>query len=72
MKNLNQKLDIQYFKVVMEIQKELEKFKDLEALAFNEDVNVAFQGSIDLARASAVEESKILKTISDIDNFFLM
>ena len=56
----------------MEIQKELEKFKDLEALAFNEDVNVAFQGSIDLARASAVEESKILKTISDIDNFFLM
>lgn len=70
--NLNQKLDIQYFQVVMEIQKELEKFKDLEALAFNEDVNVAFQGSIDLARASAVEESKILKTISDIDNFFLM
>ena len=69
---LNQQLDIQYLQIVMEVQKALERFKDLEKLAFDENVNIAFNGSIDLATEVGVADSKILKTKEDIDNFFLI
>lgn len=47
---LNQQLDIQLLKVVLEIQKALERFKGLEKFAFDEDVNVAFWGLQSLRR----------------------
>ena len=40
-------------------------------LAFDENVNVAFDNSVLLAKISGVEEDKILKTKIDVDNFFL-
>lgn len=72
MAQLNQQLDIQLLKVVLEIQKALEKFNDLEKFAFDENVNIAFAGSIDLAKQVGVDSNKILKTNEDIDNFFLI
>lgn len=71
MEQLNQKLDIQLLQVVLEVQKALGKFKDLEKLAFDEDVNIAFNGSINMAIETGVPENKVLKTKQDIDNFFL-
>ena len=72
MAKLNQQLDIQYLQVVLEIQRALQKFKDLEELAFDEDANIAFRGSVDLAAEVGVADFKILKTKEDIDNFFLV
>ena len=72
MAQLNQQLDIQLLKVVLEIQKALERFKDLEKLAFDEDVNIAFEGAVEFAVEVGVSSDKILKTKDDIDNFFLI
>ena len=36
----------------MEVRKAIERFKDLEKLAFDENVNIAFDGSINLARGT--------------------
>lgn len=69
---LNQQLDIQLLKVVLEIQKALERFKGLEKFAFDEDVNVAFLGAAELAAQVGVPSDKILKTRDDIDHFFLV
>ena len=71
METLNQQLNIQFLQVVLEIQKALQKFKDLEELAFDPDVNMAFSGSIGLAEEIGVDESKILKNMEQIDNYFL-
>lgn len=71
MKQLNQQLDIQLLQVVLEIQKALEKFKDLEKLAFDEDVNIAFKGAVKLAVEAGVPSNEILIDENDIDNFFL-
>lgn len=71
MNALNQQLDIKLLQVVMEIQKTLQGFIDLEKLAFDEDVNIAFSGSVSLAEELGVDQSKILRNIEQIDNYFL-
>lgn len=71
MAQLNQQLDIQFLQVILEIQRTFERFKDLEKIAFDEDVNIAFNGSVDLAIEVGVPGNKVLKTKKDIDNFFL-
>ena len=71
MEHLNQQLDIQFTQVVLEVQRKLKKFSNLEKLAFDEDVNIAFSSSIDLAIEVGVAKDKVLKTKEDIDNFFL-
>lgn len=68
---LNKQLDIQFLQVVLEIQSKLEKFIELEKFAFDEDVNIAFEGSINLAMEIGVSKEKILMTKQDIDDFFL-
>lgn len=72
MDQLNQMLHVQLLYVMIEVQKSLERFKDLEKLAFDKDVNIAFSGSINLALENGVNESQILKTKDDIDNYFLI
>lgn len=72
MNELNQQLNRKYLSVVIEIRKSLEKFTDLEKLAFDLDVNKAFNSSVLLAREIGVNESKILKTETDIDGYFLL
>lgn len=68
---LNQQLDIQLQRVIFEIRRTLNRFIDLEQMAFDVDVNKAFCASILLAREVGVEEVKILKTRKDIDNYFM-
>lgn len=72
MEMLNTRLDIKYFHAVLEIQKALQKFKTLEEMAFDSNVNKAFVASIDLALEVGVDDRKILKNIEAIDNYFLM
>jgi len=71
MERLNQQLDVQLKNVIAEIQKAFERFQDLEKLAFDENINIAFQNSVYLAVEAGVEENKILKTQKDIDDYFL-
>lgn len=71
MEMLNQKLDIQYMKVVLEIQKALQRFTDLEKMAFNVDVNIAFNGSSGLALEVGVQKNQILKNMNDINAYFM-
>lgn len=68
---LNQQLDEQFGQLMMEIERVMKRFISLEAMAFDEDFNRAFEGSFLLAREVGVEEKKILKTKADIDVFFL-
>ena len=68
---LNQQLDIQLQQVILEIQQVLERFIDLEKMAFDVDVNKAFTGSILLAQEIGVEATNVLKTKTDIDNYFM-
>lgn len=72
MNQLNQQLDSQFLQVVLEVQKRIERFKDLEKLAFDEDINIAFNASVNLAIEVGVSSDKILQTKEDIDNFFLI
>lgn len=69
-KELNAKLDEKYHYFVERLEKEFNKFVTIMELAFDENVNVAFDNSVLLAQISSVEEDKILKTKIDVDNFF--
>lgn len=71
MSQLNQQLDIQLLQVVVEIQRALKHFEDLEKLAFSMDVNIAFKGSVNLAKKLGVNKKQILETKSQIDSYFL-
>ena len=72
MEQLNQILDIRYQKLIQRLRDELEKFTSLLDWAFDPDVNKAFAGSVQLAKFAGVSESKILKSMDDIDIFFTM
>ena len=68
---LNKELKEQYQKVIEEILEKFKEFSDIESLAFDEDVNKAFNASIQLAEYVGVENTRILKTKEQIDDFFL-
>lgn len=60
------------YKVFVEkMESEFKKYSSALELALDEDVNIAFDNSIALARYVGVDEEKILKTKADIDNYFL-
>ncbi len=69
---LNQQLDEKFIQFMTEIEHVMKRFVSLEAMAFDEDFNRAFDGSILLAIEVGVEEKKILKTKKAIDAFFLI
>lgn len=71
MEVLNQKLDEQFRQLMLEIGRVMKRFVSLEEMAFDEEFNRAFEGSVLLAGEVGVEEKKILKTKLDIDVFFL-
>lgn len=71
MQELNQKLDVQLLAVVLEIQEAFRRFKDLEEMAFSEDVNKAFISSGNLAAHVGVKADQILRNQRDIDAYFL-
>ena len=54
-----------------ELQEESERFAALVDNAFAPDFKSSLIGSVELARASGVKEEDILKTVDEIDDFFL-
>lgn len=68
---LLQKLDAQYHALLQLLEANMRKFHSMLELAFDSDVNNAFDSSIAFAVFNGVEENKILKSKSDIDAFFL-
>ncbi|MCM1263559.1 MAG: hypothetical protein NC313_12670 [Butyrivibrio sp.] len=68
--SLNKMLDEQYQKLIEQLEKELAKYASLLELAFDVDVNKAFEGSIALADYVGVPPGKVLRTQEDIDDFF--
>lgn len=71
MQELQWQLDCKYIDILGRIMADMKKFKLLADLAFDPDVNKAFDASIALARAEGVKQEKILKTKAEIDNYFL-
>ena len=68
---LEKSLEEQYHKVLEEINAEFEKYSSAVEIAFDEDVNRAFEGSIELALDAGVSKDELLKNKQDIDNYFL-
>ena len=68
---LNQTLDKRYHALLAMLKKELEKFSSMLELAFDPDVNIAFDGSIALADYVGVTPEKVLRNKQDIDQYFL-
>lgn len=68
---LIERLDEQNRALLRLLESNLKRFKSMLELAFDSDINTAFDSSIKFARFNGVAEEKILKTKSDIDAFFL-
>lgn len=68
---LNDTLEEDYAIYVEKVEKEAEVFYVLIENAFAPDYRVGFLQSAILAKKSGVDENDILKTMDDIDNFFL-
>lgn len=69
--SLNKMLEERYQQLIAQLKKELAKFTSILELAFSRDVNIAFDGSIALADYVGVAEDQILRSKSDIDNYFM-
>lgn len=69
--NLNKMLEERYQALIAQLKRELAKFTSVLELAFDVDVNIAFDGSIALADYVGVAQDKVLRNKSDIDNYFL-
>ena len=68
---LNKMLEEHYQQLIAQLQKELAKYTSMLELAFDRDVNIAFNGSIALADYVGVIQDRVLHSKSDIDNYFL-
>ena len=68
---LDEQMQIKLDAFKRELEEETEKFNALVARAFDPDFRSSFMGSVELARAAGVREDEILKTMDDIDDFFL-
>ncbi len=68
---LNEQLDAHYKALIELLKQEFAKFKSIAELAFDLNVNIAFDGSIELAKYVGCPEEKILKDKTAVDAFFL-
>ena len=68
---LNRMLEERYQQLMVQLKKEFAKYTSLLELAFDQDVNIAFDSSIALADYAGVAQDKVLRNKSDIDNYFL-
>ena len=68
---LNQALDKRYHTLLAMLEKELKRFSSVLELAFDLDINIAFDGSIALADYVGVTPEKVLRNKRDIDQYFL-
>lgn len=68
--SLNQMLEKRYQQLVAQLKQEFAKYASVLELAFDVDVNIAFDGSIALADYVGVSEEKVLRSKTDINNYF--
>lgn len=68
---LNRQLDEEYYELIKILEEKFKVFKSAIELAFDVDINIAFNGSIELAALVGVDNSKVLKSKKDIDNYFI-
>lgn len=64
-------LDDQSETIIVGIENEFNKYISLTELAFDYNVNVAFDSSIELAKLSGVDDNLILKTPKEVDDYFV-
>lgn len=67
----NKMLEERYQQLIVQLNKELAKYTSMLELAFDRDVNIAFDGSVGLAEYVEVAQDRILRSKVDIDNYFL-
>ena len=67
----NEMLIVDYMNYIAILEDELNKFNSLTDLAFDEDINTSFTGSISLAIHSGCSEEDLLHNEEDIDAYFL-
>ncbi len=72
MTELNKQLDEEYRQLVELITEKFKEFKSAVDLAFDVNINIAFDGSIKLAELVGVGSDKILRNQEDIYNYFTM
>ena len=68
---LDVELAMQYDKYIADLNAQAAQFESFIDIAFNPDFGEILMNSVKLARAAGVEESEILKTTQDIDDFFM-
>ncbi len=68
---LDEVLQKKYEDYLSELQLNSDRFLGLIDKAFSSDLHEALVNSADLARAYGVKEEEILKTVDDVDDFFL-
>jgi len=70
-KDFNAQLDEQYLKYVNDINESMVLYYSLLEKAFDPDVSIAFDGSIDLAKQIGVPAEEILDTKEKVMSFFM-
>lgn len=68
---LDEQMQIKLDAFKRELEEEAERFNALVAHAFDPDFRSSLMGSVELARTAGVREDEILKTVDDVDDFFL-
>lgn len=68
--SLNKMLEQRYQQLIAQLKKEFAKYTSMLELAFDRDVNIAFDNSIALADYIGVAQNKVLRSKTDIDQYF--
>ena len=68
---LNKMLEERYQQLMAQLKKELAKYTSMLELAFDPNVNIAFDSSIALADYVGVAQDRVLRSKANIDNYFL-
>lgn len=69
--NLDKMLEKRYQELIAQLKKEFAKYTSVLELAFDRNVNIAFDGSIALADYVGVTQEKVLRSKRDIDCYFV-
>lgn len=68
---LDDQMQVKFEAFKRELKEESDRFSALVANAFDPNFRNSLMGSVELVRTTGVREDEILKSVDDIDNFFL-
>ena len=68
---LDEQLQAEYDAYLAEVEKNAERFRCLIQTAFDPGLRESLKESVELAKAYGVSEAELLKTVDEIDDFFL-